>query len=167
MLKDAAWHYRYLFPVSVTILIAERRGHPMPKPYQLLDAQDFERPSRQAIRPRMSEEEREYYRRMFAEMEEQGKPGGVIPLEEGEDPRRIKLQAKSVAKDIGLSIRFVRPEKGSHTLKLRRQTEEEIAKNRQRGERLHPRQARPEETSSDSSGDSAAAPSRRRATSEA
>ena len=135
----------------------------MPKPYQLLDEEAFQRPPRQATRPRMSEEEREYYRQLFAEMEAQGKPGAHIPLEEGEDPKRIKLQAKSVARDIGLAIRFVRTEKGSPLVKLRRQTEEEIAKNQERRNRLRPRQAQDEETATSADGaDGATSPSRRR-----
>ena len=140
----------------------------MPKPYKLLPQEAFERPARQATRPRISEEEREYYRGLFADIQDQGMPGAEIPLEEGENPKRVKMHAKSVAKELGMAIRFVRTEKGSNLLKLRRQTEEEVAKNRERGQRLRPRQAQAEETSPESSADgagSAPAPSRRRSSS--
>ena len=137
----------------------------MPKPYKLLPPEAFERPARQATRPRMSEEEREYYRRLFADIQDQGMPGAEIPLEEGENPKRVRMQAKSVAKELGMAIRFVRTEKGSNLLKLRRQTEEEVAKNRERGQQLRPRQAHPAEATPESSGNGAEAPARRRTTS--
>ena len=83
----------------------------MLKPYKLLPPEAFERPARQATRPRMSEEERDYYRGLFADIQDQGMPGAEIPLEEGENPKRVKTQAKSVAKELGVAIRFVRTEK--------------------------------------------------------
>ncbi len=137
----------------------------MPKPYELLTEEDFQRPVRQATRPRMSEEEREYYTQLIADIREQGRPGARIPLEEGEDPKRVRMLAKRIAKEAGVPIRFVRPEKGTNALKLRRQTDEEVEQNRQRGNRLRPRQAQPAEASPESSDNGAAAPSRRRTTS--
>ena len=136
----------------------------MPKEFELLTEEDFQRPVRQTTRPRMSEEEREYFRRLIATMEEHGSPGARIPLEEGEDPKRVKMLTKRIAKEAGIPVRFVRPEKGSNTLKLRRQTEEEVEKNRERGNRLRPRQAQSAEATPESSGNGTEAPVRRRST---
>ena len=165
MSKEIDCRFRFPFPPGATILSAERKVNPMPKPYRLLPPEAFERPARQATRPRISEEEREYYRGLFADIQDQDMPGAEIPLEEGENPKRVKMHAKSVAKELGMAIRFVRMERGSNILKLRRQTDEEIAKNRERGQRLRPRQAQPAEVSPESSGNGAEAPARRRPTS--
>ncbi len=120
----------------------------MPKQFRALTEEDFQRPVRQSIRPRVSEEEMALYREAIRQLD--GNVGVEIELEEADDPKRVKALTQRAAKEAGIPIRFTRQAKGSHLLRFRKQTAAQIQRGKERGEALQQaRRARAREAVAD------------------
>ena len=98
----------------------------------------FAPPGRRAVR----EEELRPYREAVSQLGN-GKTGGIIELEEGEDPRLVMMRMHRAARDAGHYLRFQRRGGDQRELRFRLQTPEETRRLKERGASLaQARQAR-------------------------
>jgi hypothetical protein len=65
------------------------------------------------------------------------KPGGVVDLGEGDNPRQVMMRLHKAARDRGLNLRFKRQgSDGQNQLVFRLQSEEETKRLKERGQKL-------------------------------
>jgi hypothetical protein len=63
-------------------------------------------------------------------------PGGIVELEEGDEPRKVMMRLHRAARDRGVNLRFRRQGQESQHLVFRLQTEEETKRLKARGQQL-------------------------------
>ncbi len=98
----------------------------------------FAPPGRRAVR----EEEMRPYRDAVSQLSSKT-PGGIVELEEGEDPRLVMMRLHRAARDAGYYLRFQRRGGAQRELRFRLQTPEETRRLKERGASLaQARQAR-------------------------
>jgi hypothetical protein len=101
-------------------------------------ARSFAPPGRRAVR----EEEMRPYREAVSQLGPET-PGGVVELEENENPRLVMMRLHRAAHDKGLYLRFQRRGGNQRELRFRLQTPEETRRLKERGASLaQARQAR-------------------------
>ncbi len=93
--------------------------------------QQFSSVSRRAQR----DEDMQVYREAVAQLGN-GHTGGVIDLDEGDNPRQVQMRLHKAARDAGFNIRFQRQSKNPTELKFRLQTPDETARLKERGRNL-------------------------------
>ena len=98
----------------------------------------FARPGRRSVR----EEEMRPYREAASQLGPET-PGGVVELEENENPRLVMMRLHRAARDAGHYLRFQRRGGDQRELRFRLQTPEETRRLKERGASLaQARQAR-------------------------
>ena len=106
----------------------------MPK-IRVLSSKEVERsfapPGRRAVR----EEEMRPYREAVSQLGND-KTGGIIELDEGENPRLVMMRMHRAARDAGHYLRFQRHGREQRGLRFRLQTPEETTRLKERGARL-------------------------------
>ena len=101
-------------------------------------ARSFVPPGRRAVR----EEELQPYREAVSQLGP-ATPGGIVELEENENPRLVMMRLHRAAHDAGLYLRFQRRGGDQRELRFRLQTPEETRRLKERGASLaQARQAR-------------------------
>ena len=101
-------------------------------------ARSFAPPGRRSVR----EEEMRPYREAVGQLGPET-PGGIVELEENENPRLVMMRLHRAAHDEGLYLRFQRRGGDQRELRFRLQTPEETRRLKERGARLaEARQAR-------------------------
>ncbi len=83
------------------------------------------------LRRTVREEELRPYRDAVGQLGPQT-PGGVVELEEHDDPRTVMLRLHRAVHDAGLYLRFQRSRKGQRELRFRLQTPEETTRLKER-----------------------------------
>ena len=102
---------------------------------QVLSSEEVDKAFSPVSRRTQREEEMRPYREA-ADQLGNGNTGGVIELEEGENPRLVMMRLHRAAHDKGLYLRFQRSRPDTRELKFRIQTEEEVARLKERGQKL-------------------------------
>ncbi len=102
---------------------------------QLQTAQEVERSFAQLPKRAVREEEMRPYREAAEQLSGE-KPGGVIDLEEGENPRLVMMRMHRAARDQGKYLRFQRQGRNGGQLRFRLQTPDETARLKERGAML-------------------------------
>jgi hypothetical protein len=83
----------------------------------------------------LREEEMMPYREAVSQLSE-AKPGGLIELEENENPRLVMMRLHRAARDLNKNIRFQRHGKDQRELRFRLQSPEETTRLKDRGRKL-------------------------------
>ena len=91
-------------------------------------SRSFAPPSRRAVRDEEMRPYRDAVDQLGPEM-----PGGVVELEEDENPRLVMMRLHKAARDAGLYLRFQRHGREQRELRFRLQTPEETTRLKERG----------------------------------
>ena len=102
---------------------------------RILTEEEINRSFHPASKRAQREEEMKPYHEAVAQLGN-GQTGGIIELDEGEEPRQAMMRLHRAARDSGKNIRFKRTGKGSTSRLFRLQTDEESNRLKEPGRRL-------------------------------
>ncbi|HEX2173774.1 MAG TPA: hypothetical protein VHL09_15155 [Dehalococcoidia bacterium] len=102
---------------------------------KVLSAKEVDQHFAPVSRRAMREEEMKPYRDAVQKLGDD-LPGGVIDLEESENPRMVMMRLHRAAHDHGIYLRFQRHGKNQRQLRFRLQTSDETARLKERGAKL-------------------------------
>ncbi len=103
---------------------------------KVLSSQEVEQTFNPKHRRRLREEEMMPYYEAVNQLGSQN-PGGLVELEEGDNPRQVMMRLHKAGRDRGVNVRFKRQgSDGQNQLVFRLQTEEETKRLKQRGQQL-------------------------------
>ena len=103
--------------------------------FKVLSSEEVEQTVNPKSGRRLREEGMMSYHEAVSQLNEQHL-GGVVELEEGDEPRKVMMRLHRAARDRGLNLRFRRQAADSQQLVFRLQTEEETRRLKQRGAQL-------------------------------
>lgn len=106
----------------------------MPK-VTILSQEELNRVFTPASRSSLREEEMKPYIEAVEQLSEEF-TGGIIELDEDEQPRQAMMRLHQAARRAGKPIRFKRAGKGDHAIRFRLQTPEESERLKERGKAL-------------------------------
>ncbi len=102
---------------------------------KVLSSKEVEQVFAPASRRALRDEEMRPYRDAVGQLSPQ-MPGGLIDLDENEDPRAVMMRMHRAAHDQGKYLRFQRHGKNQRQLRFRLQTSEETTRLKERGAKL-------------------------------
>ena len=106
----------------------------MPK-FNVMLADEVEKTFNPPSGRRLREEEMMPYVQAVSQLSKKT-PGGVVQLEDGDEPRKVMMRLHRAARDRGLNLRFKRQNPDTQQLVFRLQTEEETKRLKARGKQL-------------------------------
>jgi len=102
---------------------------------KVLSAKEVENVFAPVSRRTLRDEEMRPYRDAVEQLSPD-RPGGLIELEENDDPRTVMMRMHRAAHETGKYLRFQRHAKGQRQLRFRLQTPEETTRLKERGAKL-------------------------------